>query len=338
MLNKDKFSYHYRAVDLDPHKYQPKVLLKDILEVLGEETTSNTHSMSEDEEDFDNVKADPDYMPTSHIFPSAKALRKSPHFTQPYSPSEPLSVTSGTSDTEDTITISDPPSPQYVIDSDECDEFESPEPIEIVPDEPKSPFPFPRYLNGVALYPRDEDPCLLEMTKYSKLNAWHAPNCDCVIPDPAKDNLPEFYLKFGSCPLNQATNFLHESPKLIIENNSVDLFKYYINHCELEKLVIGIHELSRGIVESTSGFAILKLVDPPLMMVRIELHIKQSRIGIFFPVPVLERPHDQDLAIRCSEAFNHLEKRLSSLIVSVKQGKRVWSDEWLSCSDIEITS
>ena len=312
---------------------------------LSTENKSPVESESEsDESDVEmpeDKSKDPDYLPLGNIFPTTtrRSTRLQQLRQESYSPTDIIEI-------DPDIEIVTPiarnvASPIYIHDSDEeTDEFDSPlpKPIVIEPARSPSPFPFPRSLNGVALYPRDnEDPHLLEMTRYDTLNAWHTKECACLVPNLANETLWEFYHTFGACPLIQATNFLTESPKLIIEENNIEILKYYMANKELEEFVKAVHYLAQATTEATTAYTICKLTDSYLLTVHMDLLINHSKLGIFLPIPVEPNLRDPEITRRCFKSFQHLQQHLSDQIVRVKQRPDLkYSDIWLSSKDIDF--
>ena len=354
---------------LDPTEYQPKVVLRKLDPSSDEESDEE----SDMEIELDSPTKDPDYRPGTDVprIPNLQLRRSSrieanktyPDVCQTtdiehydnmgYSPTDSMAVQVSDSDTDSEIavTISDPPSPVYVIDSDSFDEFEdSPQPKQIpvvissppaklIQSRTPSPFPFPLKLNKVALYPRNfEEPYLLELSHYPKLRSWHSQSCKCKIPDPKQECLAEFYQSYGACPITQATNFLNESPKLIIENNNVELFKYYTAHDELEKFVEAIHYLPRGIADLQSGFAMCKMVDSYLILIHLDALCHHTKIGIYATLPIDFRPNDTTMINRCTATYLFIEKELYNAIRKVKQNLPYYlpdMERWVSTNEID---
>ena len=338
---------------LDPGKYQPKVVLEDLYD-----PNDQMGNLEIDLEPKDSQIKDPDYRPLVNIFPTtskrrsprlqAKASASATVSVAPYSPSEDMDDMESIS-SEVAVTVSDPPSPQYFVDtSDESsDEFDSPQPINISPkpipviitNRSPSPFPIPIKLNDVALYPREtEEPHLRELSYYPKLRYWHKgiDVCECQIPN-QNECLAEFYFKFGSCPLTQATNFMNESPKLIIEHNSVEMFRYYVAHPELESLVKALHYLPRGISDIESSFAICKIVDSYLLMVHLDVLVNRCKIEIFATLPICYNRMDITLRDRCSSAYLYIAKCLHEMLIKVKfaDKQNAIFTRWISSDEIK---
>ena len=346
---------------LDKDTYQPQVVLdtmsdsdSDMITDSGTDTepesTDGELEIDLDREVEMDFTKDPDYRPLVDIFPTATVRRSQRLYTSATESSAPYSPTDDTESTlsELTVTISEPASPKYIgSEPESSDEFDSPEPIVITPkaipviitqDRTPSPFPIPIKLNEVALYPREqEESHLKEMTYYPKLRYWHKSIdiCKCQIPN-RDECLADFYFKFGFCPVAQATNFMNESPKLIIEQNSVELFNYYVANPELERLVKALHYLPRGVTDIESSCTVCKLVDSYLLMVHLDVLAHRCKIEIFATLPIDYNRFDVTILERCTATYLFIEKCLYEMVTKAKlAGKMCTFNRWISSDEIK---
>ena len=134
----------------------------------------------------------------------------------------------------------------------------------------------------------------------------------------------------------QATNFMNESPKLIIEQNSVELFKYYVANPELERLVKALHYLPRGVSDIESSFTVCKLVDSYLLMVHLDALAHRCKIEIFATLPIDYNRFDVTILERCTATYLFIEKCLYELVTKAKlAGKMCTFNRWISSDEIK---